>query len=67
MGAEIIWNEKTLAIVLGCAIPIIAILGGIWFKIERVKSDNNLKRRMIERGMSVEEMERVLSIRPSRD
>ena len=59
--AEIVWNEKTLAIVLGCAIPLAGILGGCWYSLNKVRSDNELKQSMIERGMSADEIERVLS------
>jgi hypothetical protein len=59
-AAEFVWNEKTLAVVMVFAIPIVAIIGGLWYKIEQVKSVNHLKRRMIERGMSVDEIERVI-------
>ena len=64
MLAEILWDSKALAVVMGCAIPIVAIAGGIWYQLERSKSDNELKRRMIERGMSVEEIERVMAAGP---
>jgi hypothetical protein len=63
MLANIDWNENTLGVVMGCAIPIVAIVASFWFKIERTRSDNDLKRSMIDRGMSVEEIERVLSMR----
>ena len=61
MLAEIIWNESTIAIALGCMIPIAAIVGGYWHKIEKTRSDNELKRSMVERGMSADEIERVLA------
>jgi hypothetical protein len=44
-------------------LPIVAVLAGVWFKVEQMKSENDLKRSMIERGMTVEEIERVLAIR----
>jgi hypothetical protein len=31
MLSEIIWNEVTLPIALGCAIPIVAIIAGVWY------------------------------------
>jgi hypothetical protein len=67
MLSEIVWNEKTLAIVMGCLIPIVAILGGVWYSIQKVKSDNLLKRKMVERGMSAEEMEKILAMPASKD
>jgi len=67
MLAEIIWNEKTIGIVMGCAIPIVALVGGFWYRLERAKSNNELKRRMVERGMSAEEIERVMAARSIRE
>ena len=61
MLAEIIWNTNSIAVIAGCAIPVAAILGGIWYQIERVRSENELKRRMVERGMSAEDIERVMA------
>ena len=48
------------------AIPIVAIIAGAWVSIERMRSQNDLKRSMVERGMSVEEMERVLAMRTAK-
>jgi len=63
MLAEIIWNEATLGTVMALSIPIIAIIASFWFKIESVKSESELKKSMVERGMSVDEIERVLAMR----
>ncbi len=67
MLAEIVWDKETLAIAFGCSIPIIAIVASSWASIEKTKSNNALKRDMIGRGMSVEEIERVLSSKPAKD
>ena len=64
--AEIIWTEDTVAIVLGCSIPIIGILAGAWAVIETTKSNNALKSEMVRQGMSAEEIERVLSAKRSK-
>jgi len=64
MLAEIIWNDKSLAVVLVFAIPIIGIIAGVWYKVESMKSVTALKRKMIERGMSAEEIERVIKAGP---
>jgi hypothetical protein len=63
MLAEINWNEHTLGTVMALAIPIVAILATFWSTVEKTRSANELKRSMIERGMSVDEMERVLSMK----
>ena len=65
MLAEIIWNQATLAIAGFFGVPISAILGTFWAQVQRHKSDNALKRTMVERGMSPEEIERVLSAKIS--
>jgi len=66
MLSEIIWNEGTIAIVTGGAIPIAFIIGVFWYKIVRSTSESDLKRRMVERGMSVDEIERVLTAKSRR-
>lgn len=53
-------NPDTLCILLLFGWPLVGIIGVFWYGIEKVKSDNNLKRRLVECGMSVEEIERVL-------
>ena len=67
MLSEIVWTKETLGVVFGCAIPIIAIIGVFWYKIAKTTSENDLKRRMVERGMSAEEIERVLAAAPRKD
>ncbi len=64
MLSEIVWTEDTLAIALGCAIPIIGIRAGAWAVIETTKSNNALKRDMIGRGMSAEEIETTVRFLP---
>jgi len=66
MLGEIIWNEKSLAVLMVFSVPIVAIIAGAWVGIERMRSQNDLKRSMVERGMSVEEMERVLAMRTTK-
>ncbi len=58
---ESIFRIPQLPIIMGCLIPISAILGNFWYKAQKNKQDNDLKRRMLERGMSAEEIERVIS------
>jgi hypothetical protein len=49
--------------VFAVAIPVIA---HYWYKIEQMRAETNLKRAMIERGMSADEIERVLAARSPR-
>jgi len=46
---------------MGCLIPITAIICSFWFKAQKNKHDHDLKQSMLERGMSAEEIERVIS------
>ena len=66
MLAEIIWNQNTIAVVCVFAVPITAIIATFWSQVERRKSDNDLKRSMVERGMSAEEIERVIAAKVSK-
>ena len=47
-----------VAIVVGVGVPVIA---AYWCELEKHREDCNLKRTMIGRGMSVDEIERVLA------
>jgi hypothetical protein len=60
MLAEIVWDKGTLTILMVFAIPIVAIVCGTWYKFERMRSADALKRKLVERGMSAEEIERVV-------
>ena len=61
MLAEIVWNQNTLGVVGAFSIPIVGIIAGCWVAVEKARSEHDLKRRMVERGMSVEEIERVMA------
>ena len=64
MGS-ILSNPSSLAIVMVFGIPIVvptvAIIAHYCHKIMKVRSDNELKESMLERGMSAEEIERVIN------
>jgi len=63
MLCEIVWDQNTIAVVGVFSIPIIGIIAGCWVAVEKSRSEHDLKRRMVERGMSVEEIERVMAAR----
>ena len=67
MCAEIVWNERLIAVI--CPFAMVAVLGFAfyWYKLNKVRSDNQLKRAMLERGLSAQEMERVLSLGSEKD
>lgn len=59
------WNSLLRADVAvplaGCLIAIVAIIGGFWSKTVKANRIAELKRAMIERGMSADEIERVIA------
>lgn len=59
--AEIVWDKQTLAVVGAFGMPLGCFVSYVWFHATKVRSEHALKRAMIERGMSVEEIERVMS------
>jgi hypothetical protein len=53
-----------VAILAVFGVPIIAILSAFSHKRDRLKAETELKRRMLERGMSAEEIALVIAARP---
>ena len=60
------WDTGNLAVVMTFAIPLVAIVGGLWYAIATKTAEMELKRSMVERGMSVDEIERVLAAKSSK-
>ncbi len=56
-------RPETLAVGGGLIVAIIAILAGTWRHVEQIRADAELKHSMIDKGMSAEEIQRVLSAR----
>ena len=61
---EMIFGMPQIAIITGCLIPIVGIISSVWYRAQKVQSENRLKQSMIERGMSIDEIERVMAARP---
>ncbi len=55
------WDTGSIAIVAVMAVPIVLFASMFGTKMFQIRSDNELKRRMIDRGMSADEIERVLA------
>lgn len=55
-----LFEHDVIVPLAGCAIGLVAVIGYFWSRSVRVKSEAELKRSMIERGMSAEEIERVI-------
>ena len=58
---ETLFDMPQIAIVMGCLIPISGILGGCWYKAQRVRSENDLKRTLVDRGLTADEIERIMA------
>ena len=58
-------NSIMYALIFG--VPVASVLGGFWYKLNKVRSEHDLKRSLVERGMSAEEIERVLAAGGTKD
>lgn len=56
-----VFEMPQIAIAMGCLIPIVASIAFFWFKAQKVRSDNILKRTLVERGLSANEIERIMN------
>lgn len=53
--------------VLIFCVPIVVVVAYFCYKIAKVNSDNELKRRLVERGFSVDEIERIINAGTEKD
>ena len=58
---HVIFGMPQIAVIMGCLIPIVSVIGGYWYKVQKVRSENELKRTLVERGLSVDEIERIIT------
>ena len=58
---EMVFDMPQIAVIMGCLVPIVGIIASCWYKAQRARSENELKRSMVERGMSADEIERVMA------
>lgn len=69
MQTQPIWphllQQQTIIPLAAMLFGVIVIFIGVWRKVETHKADVELKRDMIARGMSPEDIERVLAARSS--
>lgn len=63
MDFSLLHNPATLVLILCFSIPIVAIVAHYWYQTIKVRQETDLKRTMVEQGMSAEEIERVLAAR----
>ena len=62
--SAIVWDKQTLSVLGAFSIPLAAIIGSAWYKMNKVRYENELKRSMVERGMSADEIERIMAAGP---
>ena len=56
-----LFQMPQIAIFMTCLVPLAGIGFFYWYKAQKANADSRLKRTMIERGMSADEIERVLA------
>ena len=59
------WTRDTImavgVVLVMAGVPLASILGWYWFRLHQSRSENALKQSMVERGMSADEIERVMA------
>jgi NADH:ubiquinone oxidoreductase subunit 3 (subunit A) len=61
MWEKIFSNTANIVVILAMSIPIIAVVGYYWSGVLKNRSNNELKKSMLERGMSAQEIEQVIN------
>lgn len=54
-------DPQVLPIIGAFVVPLFILVAHFWYQAQKLRSDNELKRTMVERGMSAEEIERVIA------
>lgn len=71
MIAAVDWNRvfepQTIAIIMAMLVPIVGSAAWAWFQVNKTRSDNALKRSLAERGMSAQDIERVLAAKGAKE
>jgi hypothetical protein len=71
MMAELNWDRllhpSSLAVIATFLVPIVGVIAYYWARVQSTRSTNALKRTLAERGMSADEIERVVAARPSEE
>lgn len=60
MIAEFPWRVEQIAVLGAFAIPIAAIIAYYWYRATAARANAGLKQTLAKRGMSAEEIERVI-------
>ncbi len=46
---------------IGLLISVVGIIAHYWYKAQQVRSENELKRTLVEQGLSADEIERIIA------
>jgi len=65
---DLLSNPAVGPVIMVFAVPIVAIIAYYWHETLKTRSNNDLKQSMVERGMSAQEIEQVISagVKPSK-
>lgn len=63
LAIDPLWNTGTIAVIMLFGPGLAWVIGSFWHKVAKTQAENELKRCMVERGMSPAEIERVLAAR----
>ena len=55
-----LFNIPQVIFAIGGLVAIAAIIASQWYKVQKLQSENRLKRTLAERGMSADEIERII-------
>ena len=58
---RVIFGMPQIAVIMGCLIPIVGLIANHWYKAQKVRFEHDLKLRLIERGMSADEIEPIIA------
>ena len=58
---ELLSNPAVAPIIMVFMVPMVISVAYFWHEVMKARSNNELKQSMIERGMSAEEIEKVLN------
>ena len=61
MQIEQLFSSPFIVPVAAFSIPIVAIIAHYWHEVLKTRSENDLKRSMVERGMSSDEIEQIIN------
>jgi len=61
MWEKIFSNTGNIVVIMALSIPIISVIGYYWHEVLKNRSNNDLKKSMVERGMSAQEIEQVIN------